>query len=93
MHKVELKISSLNIVDSVGILINLLNVYFGFIGFPLSDAIQHAPCVDTCSKRADREKEDQRVRQIGLRLKQQYIARAQGHIKDTVSITMPFLFL
>lgn len=52
-------------------------------GFPLSDAIQHAPCVDTCSKQVDREKEDQRVRQIGLRLKQQYIARAQGHIKNT----------
>nr|XP_054750471.1 uncharacterized protein LOC129256245 [Lytechinus pictus] len=49
-------------------------------GFPLSDVIQHAPCVDTCSKLVDREREDQRVRQIGLRLKQQYIARAQGHL-------------
>ncbi|XP_071502461.1 uncharacterized protein [Diadema antillarum] len=51
-------------------------------GFPLSDAIQHTPCVDLCSKVADRQREERRVRQIGSRIKQQYIERARGHNLD-----------
>ena len=53
-------------------------------GFPLSDLIQHAPCIDTCSRIEEQHIEEQRIRQLGFRLKQQYIARAKGQVSDDV---------